>query len=85
MPDGTPGRLRPVHPHQDHDLQVELARWNRKRLALQTPAADPFAALDAEYAMRRVEVQFIEDTRRAQRARKPRRRTPARSWLGSRR
>jgi hypothetical protein len=66
MPDGTPGRLHPVHPHQDHDLQAQLAHWNRKRLALQTPPADPFAALDADHEMRRVEMQFIEDTRAPQ-------------------
>jgi hypothetical protein len=64
MPDGTPGRLRPVHPHHDHVLQAQLANWNRKRLALQTPAADPFAALDADHEMRRVELHFIETTRR---------------------
>lgn len=67
MPDGTPGRLQPVHPFQDHDLQTQLAHWNRKRLALQTPLADPFTALDADHEMRRVEVQFIEDCRVAHR------------------
>lgn len=66
MPDGTPGRLHPVHPHQDHALQAHLAHWNRTRLALQTPPSDPFAALDADHEMRRVEVQFIEDTRASQ-------------------
>lgn len=69
MPDGTPGRLRALHPHHDHPLQAQLANWNRKRLALQNPAADPFATLEAEYGMRRVELQFIETTRQAQAAR----------------
>lgn len=69
MPDGTPGRLRPAHPHQDHAQQAELARWNRKRLALQTPSRDPLAALDAEHEMRRIELHFIETTRHAQSAR----------------
>jgi len=69
MSDGTPGRLSPVHPHQDHALQAQLALWNRERLALQTPAADPFVALDAEHEMRRLELQFIETTRAAHTAR----------------
>lgn len=69
MPDGTPGRLRPVHPHHDHDLQAELAHWNRKRLALQTPGGDLFAALDADHHMRRTELHFIESTRQRQSAR----------------
>ena len=50
-------------------MQMQLAHWNRKRLALQAPAADPFAALDAEHERRRVELQFIETTRAAQSAR----------------
>jgi hypothetical protein len=66
MPDGTPGRLHAVHPHQDRDLQTQLARWNRERLALRPPPRDPLAALDAEHKMRRVELNFIEATRRAQ-------------------
>ena len=49
-------------------MQTQLAHWNRKRLALQAPAADPFAALDAEHETRLVELQFIETTRAAQSA-----------------
>ncbi|MFZ2029308.1 MAG: iron-containing redox enzyme family protein [Vitreimonas sp.] len=71
MPDGTlPGRMRlahtATHPHQDHDLQAALAAWNRARLAPQTPAADWRTALDDEYAMRSLEIDFIETTRKAQ-------------------
>src|SRR5262245_40293655 len=62
-------RLMPAHPHDDHALQARLAAWNRKRFALQTPAADWQAALDADHAMRREEITFIETTRAAQSAR----------------
>jgi hypothetical protein len=66
MADGTiVGRLRP-HPHHDHELQAKLARWNRVRLAPQTPGSDWRAALDAEHAMRAEEIAFIETTREAQ-------------------
>jgi hypothetical protein len=60
-------RLTPAH--QDHALQARLAQWNRKRFAAQTPAADWQAALDADHAMRREEIAFIEMTRTAQSAR----------------
>src|SRR5437868_10952276 len=71
MPDGTlPGRVRSAraaaHPHQDHDLQAKLAIWNRARLAPQTPASDWRSELDDEYAMRALEIDFIETTRKAQ-------------------
>lgn len=71
MPDGTlPGRMRlahaATHPHQDHALQVKLAAWNRARLALQAPADDWRAALDDEFAMRALEIDFIETMRKAQ-------------------
>ena len=66
MADGTiVGRLRP-HPHHDHELQAKLARWNRVRLAPQTPGSEWRAALDAEHAMRAEEIAFIETTREAQ-------------------
>lgn len=70
MPDGTmAAQLRPAHPHQDHALQSRLARWNRQRLALQTPRDDWRDALDAEHAMRAEEIAFLETTRHAQIAR----------------
>lgn len=74
MPDGTlPGRVRPAltapHPHHDHELQAKLAAWNRVRLAPQAPRSDWRAALDEEHVMRALEIDFIETTRRAQRAR----------------
>lgn len=65
MADGTAGRLRP-HPHQDHALQARLARWNRTRLAPQTPRADWRKALDEERAMREDEIAFLETTRAEQ-------------------
>lgn len=66
MADGTmAGRLRP-HPHEDHDLQARLARWNRKRLSPQTPVTNWRAALEDEHAMRLDEIAFIEITREAQ-------------------
>ena len=66
MADGTiVRRLRP-HPHQDHDLQAKLARWNRVRLCPQAPSADWRGALAAEYDMRAEEIAFIELTREAQ-------------------
>jgi hypothetical protein len=65
MPDGVVrDRLTPAL--QDHALQARLAQWNRKRFAAQTPAADWQAALDADHAMRREEIAFIETTRAAQ-------------------
>lgn len=74
MPDGTlPGRLRhpfaTPHPHRDHYLQARLAAWNRVRLAPQAPAEDWRAALDEDYAMRAMEIAFIEATRGAHSAR----------------
>jgi hypothetical protein len=70
MPDGAVReRLTPAHPHQDHALQARLAAWNRKRFALQTPTGDWPAALDADHAMRREEIAFIETSRAAQSAR----------------
>src|SRR6185369_5816086 len=74
MPDGTlPGRVRPAltapHPHQDRELQAKLAAWNRVRLAPQAPRSDWRAALDEEHVMRALEIDFIETTRMAQRAR----------------
>jgi hypothetical protein len=66
MADGTmAGKLRP-HPHQDHALQARLARWNRARLAPQTPQDDWRAALEADHAMRQEEIAFIEITRSEQ-------------------
>lgn len=66
MPDGTlMGRLRP-HPHHDHALQAELARWNRVRLAPQIPQAEWRTAFDEERTMLAVEREFIELTRAAQ-------------------
>jgi hypothetical protein len=70
MPDGAVReRLKPVHPHDDHALQARLAAWNRKRFAMQTPAVDWQAALEADHAMRSEETAFIETTRGAQSAR----------------
>jgi hypothetical protein len=70
MPDGTlAGRLRPPHPHQDHDLQARLAHWNRARLAPQTPPDDWPAALEREQEMRAAEIAFTETTRAAHIAR----------------
>jgi len=71
MPDGTlPGRMRlahaATHPHQDHALQAKLAAWNRARLTPQAPADDWRAALDDEYSMRALEMDFIETTRKVQ-------------------
>lgn len=68
MPDGTPGRVRP-HPHHDHALQAQLARWNRERLAPQTPQRDWRAALARDHEMRLIEAAFIEAARREQSAR----------------
>jgi hypothetical protein len=69
MPDGTlVGRLRP-HPHHDHALQARLARWNRERLAPQTPKEDWREALDSERDLLVAEREFIETTRQAQSAR----------------
>jgi len=69
MPDGTlVGRLR-AHPHQDHALQAKLARWNRARLAPQTPRADWREELQREHEMLAAERQFIETTRAEQTAR----------------
>src|SRR5574338_59932 len=71
MPDGTLARgLKPAHPHHDHALQARLAAWNRRRLAMQTPPGDWREALDADDAMRREEIAFIETARaeQAQRA-----------------
>jgi hypothetical protein len=66
MPDGTlVGRLRP-HPHHDHALQARLARWNRERLAPQTPKEDWREALDRERDLLVAEREFIETTRQAQ-------------------
>jgi len=66
MPDGTlAARSRP-HPHQDHDLQARLARWNRERLAPQTPQREWRAALAHDHEMQYVERSFIESTRREQ-------------------
>jgi len=65
MPDGTlAGTLRPSHPNHDHDLQARLAKWNRARLALQTPPRDWRAALEHDHAMRLEEVAFIEAARK---------------------
>ncbi len=74
MPDGTPpGRARPAltppHPHHDHALQAKLAAWNRARLAPQAPRKDWRAALDEEHAMRALEIDFIETTRKPHQAR----------------
>jgi hypothetical protein len=74
MPDGTlPGRVRPAltapRPHYDHELQAKLAVWNRARLAPQAPRADWRKALDEEHAMRTLEIEFIETTRKAHRVR----------------
>ena len=41
-------------------FQTALARWNRDRLQPRLPSDDPLAALDAEHAMRRREVAFLE-------------------------
>lgn len=69
MPDGTlVGQLRP-HPHLDHDLQGRLARWNRVRLAPQTPNANWRGDLEQDYELRVAERAFIEQTRKAQSAR----------------
>lgn len=67
MPDGTLARgLKPAHPHHDHALQARLAAWNRARLAMQTPAANWRETLDADEALHREELEFIETTRAAQ-------------------
>lgn len=69
MPDGTlVGRLRP-HPHHDHDLQAQLALWNRTRLAPQTPNDAWREELTREHDMLAIERAFIETTRHAQKAR----------------
>jgi hypothetical protein len=69
MADGTlAGRLRP-HPHHDHALQARLAHWNRARLAPQTPQKDWRHELAHDHAMRAVEREFTELTRRAASAR----------------
>jgi hypothetical protein len=70
MADGAlNARPSPAHPHQDDALQARLARWNRARLAPQTPPADWRAALKTEHAMRVQEVAFIETARAAHMAR----------------
>ncbi|WP_395644912.1 iron-containing redox enzyme family protein [Terricaulis sp.] len=53
----------PIH---DHALQATLARWNRARLAIQTPSGDWRADLDAEREMRVLEGEFLEATRLVQ-------------------
>ena len=69
MADGAHGqRLRP-HPYYDHALQANLARWNRDRLAPQRPRADWAQALEREHQMQRLELDFIEATRKAHIAR----------------
>lgn len=68
MPDGSlPRRLRPAH--HDHAFQARLAHWNRRRFAMQTPAADWRTALDEDHAMRLEEGAFIEASRHVQRQR----------------
>ena len=72
MPDGTfPGRpaLKVPHPHQDGQLQVTLAAWNRARLSPRGPREDWREGLDEERALRALEIEFIETTRQAQSAR----------------
>jgi hypothetical protein len=49
---------------EDPTAQVRLAHWNRQRLAPRAPDADWRAALAAEFDMRRLETEFIEQTRR---------------------
>jgi pyrroloquinoline quinone (PQQ) biosynthesis protein C len=82
MPDGIAARLRA--PHHDHALQAWLAIWNRARFVPQAPRADWREALDADHAMRLVEIEFIETTRQAQSQRASEApRTPARfvAWF----
>jgi hypothetical protein len=67
MPDGIAARLQA--PHHDHALQAQLATWNRARLAPHAPREDWREALEADHAMRLLEIAFIETTREAQRER----------------
>lgn len=49
-----------------HGFQAQLASWNRRRFAMQTPPADWRARLDADHDMHSAEVAFLERLRKAQ-------------------
>ncbi|MDX2277818.1 MAG: iron-containing redox enzyme family protein [Hyphomonadaceae bacterium] len=63
MPEGSSRPFAPAHPLADHALHARLARWNRARLAMQTPPADWRGALDDDYRMAIEERQFAEALR----------------------
>ena len=50
----------------DHGIHAHLARWNRQRLAMQTPGADWRGVLADDYHMRVLEMEFAEGLRLAQ-------------------
>jgi len=66
MPDGALPQKLHIHSRHDQELQEALARWNRERLAIQTPRADWREALAAEQAMKTLELDFLEFTRAEQ-------------------
>lgn len=53
------GAFTPEFPDAEA-LHIGLARWNRRRLALQTPSGDWTADLDRDHRMQRLEGAFVE-------------------------
>jgi hypothetical protein len=63
MPEGNSRPFERHAPLADHALHVRLARWNRRRLAMQTPAMDWRDSLHAEHDMAFLEREFAETLR----------------------
>lgn len=66
MPEGTSPRPKAAALAPDRALHVRLAHWNRTRFALRGPPGDWRADLDADHAMRALEIAFIEAARAVQ-------------------
>jgi hypothetical protein len=63
MPEGSSRPFEKQAPLADHKLHGRLAHWNRRRLAMQAPAADWRDALHAAHDMEFLEREFTEALR----------------------